>query len=263
MRMMKKYNYHTHTYRCKHAIGTDEEYVLAAIEAGYQILGFSDHAPYRDYPSERSHMDWEQLDDYISCVLEMKEKYKDRIEIHLGLESEYYDYCHDERKELKDRVEYLLLGQHFSDPLGKQTSYFKQNTEEEIMAYAKSVCEALDTGLFTYLAHPDVFMNRQTEFSEACEKAAHLIAAKAVEKNIPLEVNIRGSVRGKMPFPQGERFYYPHREFWKIASQYPITCVVGVDAHDPKDLIRARDLTEACLEELKDLNLHFIESPLL
>ena len=30
-----KYNYHTHTSRCFHARGTDEEYVLAAIEAGF------------------------------------------------------------------------------------------------------------------------------------------------------------------------------------------------------------------------------------
>ena len=26
------YNYHTHTTRCRHAQGADEEYVLAAIE---------------------------------------------------------------------------------------------------------------------------------------------------------------------------------------------------------------------------------------
>ena len=39
-------NYHTHTSRCGHAGGTDEEYVLAAIEAGWQVLGFSDHMPW-------------------------------------------------------------------------------------------------------------------------------------------------------------------------------------------------------------------------
>ena len=33
-------NYHTHTYRCGHAIGTDEEYVLAAIEKGFKENGF-------------------------------------------------------------------------------------------------------------------------------------------------------------------------------------------------------------------------------
>ena len=263
MRMINKYNYHTHTYRCKHAFGTDEEYVLAAIEAGYRILGFSDHAPYRDYPSRSSHMDWEQLDGYLESILSLREKYKDRIEIHLGMETEYYSHCHEERKELKGKVEYLLLGQHFSDPGENKVSYFRNNTDQEILTYADSVCTALDTGLFTYLCHPDVFMNRQTEFTEACEIAAHRIAQKAVETDTPLEVNIRGSIRGKMPFPQGERFYYPHREFWEIASQYPIRCTIGVDAHHPKDLLEAWEHVDACLDELKDLDLHFIEEPLL
>ena len=39
-------NYHTHTPRCGHAIGSEEEYVRCALEAGFQILGFSDHTPY-------------------------------------------------------------------------------------------------------------------------------------------------------------------------------------------------------------------------
>ncbi len=38
-------NYHTHTKRCRHAVGEDREYVEAAIEAGLKVLGFSDHTP--------------------------------------------------------------------------------------------------------------------------------------------------------------------------------------------------------------------------
>ena len=37
------YTYHSHTFRCGHAVGTDEEYVKKAIEGHYEILGFSDH----------------------------------------------------------------------------------------------------------------------------------------------------------------------------------------------------------------------------
>ena len=38
-------NYHSHTERCGHAWGTDDEFVLAAIDAGFQVLGFSEHTP--------------------------------------------------------------------------------------------------------------------------------------------------------------------------------------------------------------------------
>ena len=45
-----KINLHTHTERCGHASGADEEFVLAAIAAGFTTLGFSDHTqfPYED-----------------------------------------------------------------------------------------------------------------------------------------------------------------------------------------------------------------------
>ena len=258
--IMQKFNYHTHTYRCKHAKGTDEEYVLKAIEAGYTVLGFSDHAPYRDYPSDRSHMDFEQLDDYIDSINYLKEKYKDQIEIHVGLETEYIPFNHDERVELRNKVEYLLLGQHYSDPVGKELNFFINNTDEEILYYGNSVCNALDTGLFLYLCHPDVFLTRQEEFTEACEKVAHMIARKLVELDIPAEVNVHGSLRGKHPFGDKQYFYYPNKQFWSIMAQYPIRCLLGIDAHDPDQLIDF-DSVENTIKELEDLNLHYIEEP--
>ena len=39
-------NYHTHTARCRHASGREEEYIQQAISSGLKVLGFSDHTPY-------------------------------------------------------------------------------------------------------------------------------------------------------------------------------------------------------------------------
>ena len=36
-----KTNYHTHTTRCMHATGDDEDYVLSAIKGGYRGFTFS------------------------------------------------------------------------------------------------------------------------------------------------------------------------------------------------------------------------------
>ena len=35
-----KTNYHTHTTRCMHAVGDDEDYVRSAIKGGFQELAF-------------------------------------------------------------------------------------------------------------------------------------------------------------------------------------------------------------------------------
>ncbi|MBQ2657853.1 MAG: histidinol-phosphatase [Erysipelotrichaceae bacterium] len=257
-----KFNYHTHTARCGHATGTDEEYVHCAIEAGYQILGFSDHAPYRNYPNRRIHMDWDQLDDYIESIEFLKEKYRDQIEIHLGLESEYYPYLHEEKVELRNKVEYLMLGQHFSDPVGSQVDYFRQNSEEEIMLYGTSICEALDTGLFNCLCHPDVIMSRQPVFTDACETIAHMVGKKCSEKDIPVEVNVRGIMKGKRRPIEGKACYYPSKEFWTVLAQYPLRVIVGIDAHAPEDLLDQESVNDA-YKMLEDLHLNCITEPLL
>ena len=259
---MQTFNYHTHTYRCKHATGSDEEYVLAAIEAGYKTLGFSDHAPYKDYPSNLLHMDFEQVDEYIDSINLLKEKYKDQINIHIGFESEYIAINHDERAYLRSKVEYMILGQHYLDLTGDKVNFFKNNSEEEIYEYGRTICEAIDTGLFLYLCHPDVVMTKQTEFSKACEDVANMIGKKCSENNIPVELNIRGMERGMITFPTGTRYYYPNYDFWKVLSQYPINVVIGIDAHKPADLLD-KQLLQAGLDELKTLNLNFITEPFI
>ena len=79
-------NYHSHTARCGHAWGTDDAFVRAAIEAGFQVLGFSEHSPwpfadgYQPIDA-RQRIKVEELDSYIAAIQALKEKYKDRIQI--------------------------------------------------------------------------------------------------------------------------------------------------------------------------------------
>ena len=82
-------NYHTHTWRCSHATGTEREYVEAALARGLKVLGFSDHTP---YPFPESHVSWfrmktQELDDYVTVCQNLRREYRDSIEIHVGLEA--------------------------------------------------------------------------------------------------------------------------------------------------------------------------------
>ena len=258
---MFEYNYHTHTARCGHAIGTDEEYVKQAIQAGFKVLGFSDHAPYRNIPRPFARMKWDDLEDYLNSIHELKVRYKDQIEIHIGLETEFYPAFLHEKQELRGKVEYLLLGQHFNDPV-ETVSYFGHNTDEQILEYAETIAKGLDTGLYTYLCHPDVFMSKQPSFTEACRKASHIICAKCEETNTPLELNVRGILKGKQNYAEGQMYGYPNRLFWEIAAQYDVKVVPGIDAHAPKDLMDNAS-KEKALKEVEDLHLSFIEEPFI
>ena len=109
-----KTNYHTHTYRCNHAIGNEEDYVLAAIENGYDILGFSDHTPWpyrnKDFiPSIRMRI--EEFESYLNSVREVKEKYKNQIQIFCGVEAEYFPEYYDWLKKQLNSGRPSIFGQ--------------------------------------------------------------------------------------------------------------------------------------------------------
>ena len=90
-----KANYHSHTWRCNHAEGTEREMVERAIANGIQILGFSDHGEFlfdRDFkPSSGT----DRL--YREEILELKKEYEGRMPLFLGLEKDYYSDVDKER----------------------------------------------------------------------------------------------------------------------------------------------------------------------
>ena len=83
-------NYHTHTKRCGHAKGEDEEYVLEALGHGLRYLGFSDHAMLPGFSEPYRRGDFSMFDDYVNSINALKEKYKDQITIYLGFEAGMY-----------------------------------------------------------------------------------------------------------------------------------------------------------------------------
>ena len=76
-------NYHTHTTRCGHAEGTEEEYILTALRCGFKVLGLSDHTPWA-YATpgfvSRIRMLPSQLDDYVLTLRGLREKYADKLD---------------------------------------------------------------------------------------------------------------------------------------------------------------------------------------
>lgn len=223
-------NLHTHTTRCRHARGTEEEYVEAALEAGIQKLGFSDHTPYwfSGTHYSRFRMYPEQLPDYIQTVLALGQRYADRIQIRLGLEAEYYPAFFPELiSRLRDTpVEYLILGQHYiGNEIGDWYSGWETADETQIRRYCHQVADAMHTGLFTYLAHPDLI--HYTGDSRIYRKHTRTVCRAAKDCGLPLEVNLLGIREGR---------HYPNHIFWEVAAEEGCTVILGCDAHDPEGL---------------------------
>ena len=80
--------FHVHTYRCGHASNEkDELYIEKALELGASKITFTDHAPFPGDPFT-GRMLYSQLSEYISSLKTLKNKYKDRIEVHIPLQRE-------------------------------------------------------------------------------------------------------------------------------------------------------------------------------
>jgi len=224
-------NYHTHTTRCKHAVGEDREYVECAVRRGLKVLGFSDHTPY-PFPDgyvSSCRMALDEMEGYVRSVLTLKEEYASQIEIHLGLETEYYPACWEALlRFLEDYpVEYMILGQHAVDnEMG--AAYSGHPTDDPVILdkYVNQVIAGMQTGRFMYVAHPDVI--NFTGDEALYEQQMRRLCREAIRLDIPMEINFLGIWDGRD---------YPSERFWKLAGEEGVRAVYGVDAHIPDRLL--------------------------
>ncbi len=248
-----KANYHTHTVRCHHASGTEREYVEAAIASGLKVLGYADHTPY-PFPEDHSHgirMGMHELEDYVNTVLSLRDEYRGNIEIHLGLEVEYFPtYFEKLCKEISNYpIEYFLHAQHFLGNSASGEFYCGSPTDDpcKLTAYCDQVISAIDTGCFTYLAHPDLI--RFTGDDAMYNTQLRRVCRRAREAALPLEINFLGI---------DESRHYPDERFWKIAGEEGNDVIFGLDAHQLNHFQFERNLKKA-LEIVRKYDLRLVE----
>jgi len=233
-----KTNFHTHHHLCGHASGNCEDYVLEAIDKGFTELGFSDHAPNDEWDLGFRMRDIDYKA-YLDDIAYSQSKYGNRLTIYRGLEIEYFYTITNYYEKYQKETDYFILGQHLIS-MNKDDknlrSCFDLKTSEEIYAYADTVCDAMKTGMFAIIAHPDIYMSGYLDFDKHAENVAHQICACAAKTNTILEFNGNGFRRSKNNTPQGYLQPYPRMEFFNIAEQYDVKTILSSDCHAPRQL---------------------------
>ena len=261
-------NYHTHTWRCRHAEGAEAQDVEQALASGFALLGFSDHTPW-PYKSDfvsgvRMRMD--QLQDYLDTVNALRRTFAGRIDLPIGLECEAFPEFYGWLGELKARsLDYLILGNHydlrddadhfaFSDGGG---FYFGHCTRpEHVRRYVQRTIAGMETGLFDYVAHPDLFCHVYDRFDDECVAASRDLCDAAVALGIPLEYNLLG-IQYHARITESDKLGYPCPRFWEIAAERGVKAIIGFDAHQPEHLDRV-DLFQNGLDFLRGLGIETI-----
>lgn len=250
---MKISNYHTHTFLCKHAEGSPIDYVKQAELDGCIELGFSDHCPYApevDDPWDNVRMSVQEAPIYIAQVEEARRQAS--FPVYLGFECEWDNrYESWYRDELKGRygAQYLVLGSHWVTS-GSEHIYCPTIDSIDLLnKYIDQTIDGMKSGLFAFVAHPDLFMRGHKEWDKQAKSCLKAILDAAIDLHVPLEINGLGMSRAVNQTSHGIRYQYPYAEFWEMVAPYAKTNKVQVicnaDAHNPTDVIfnaqKARD----------------------
>ena len=142
-------NYHTHSCYCD-GKGQPREYVEFALANGFSALGFSGHAPLPFSNTFSIHN--EDYLAYCNEVRALKEEYRGRIDIRLGLEIDYVPGVNDDFQPLIQQggLDYFIGGVHLvTDPAsGSSTAHGRRPTTKACNGYSTATYAAVSPPFF-------------------------------------------------------------------------------------------------------------------
>jgi histidinol-phosphatase (PHP family) len=214
------------------------DYITAAKRDGCAALGFSDHAPLPDRVWQGTRMTPFQAPGYMQAVREAATDTD--FPVYAGFECEWHP-------QFKSWITDFLLGELQADYLAFGPHWLKEGNEflwvEEIQSrtqlyrYADLVIEGIQSGLFSFVAHPDLIMTGWRSWDADIRECLGGVIDAAVDAGLPLEVNGNGLDRALIQGDSGLRHPYPVREFWELALEKGAQVICNSDAHRPESVI--------------------------
>ncbi len=223
------YDSHMHTPLCKHARGQPEDYAAVAEKRGLKGIVFTCHNPIPDGYDAQARMDISEFDDYVNLIARAQEAWQDRIDIRLGLESDYYPGAEPWLEELHAKAEFHhILGSVHPQTTEYQNRYLTNGVKNFQRTYYAHLAIAAETGLFDTLSHPDVVkIVHATQWKpDDIMDNIRLSLDRIAKTEIAMELNTSGLLKIV-------REMNPGRKILIEMQERNIPVVVNSDAHDP------------------------------
>jgi len=234
----REVNLHTHSNYCDHAVGSLADYVKAArFDGRLSVLGFSEHMPVPGDPY-KDDMRMARLGAYVAEVRNLAGTASD-LKILLGGECEYFpSLLNFYREELLGNLhfDYLLCSIHlYHDRSENRMCYVSRSKDflPYLTEYVENYCAALESGLFLFGCHPDLYLSSLRDWNDDLKAASLDIIQCAKQTGIPLEVNGTGLRKPLIETKQGPRHPYATEEFFSLAALHEAKLCCNSDAHDP------------------------------
>lgn len=249
---MKLCNLHTHSTFCD-GKNTPEQVVTAAIEQGFDSVGFSSHG-YTPYDLRYCMKDTEG---YRAEINRLKKEYAGKIQIYLGIEEDSrapvnrsdFDYiigsCH-----------YFKVGENHM-PIDSSAAYFAEcvkayggDTKRMAEDYFSHFCGYIKERKPDVIGHFDLL----TKFDEsdvdrflhdaAYHKMAETYTEEIAREGCLFEVNTGAMARNLRTAP------YPAVNLLHLLKEQGGEVILGSDCHDAKNLAYAFSETRAFLKDI-------------
>jgi histidinol-phosphatase (PHP family) len=133
---------------------------------------------------------------------------------------------------------YLISGAHWYPHEGDWAGlYGTVMTPGMLRSYTAYLVQCIESGLYSFIAHPDLFGVCYREWDRHAHAAATEICRAAAGLDLPLEINAYGFRKPYVEVAGGERAIYPWAPFWEVAATWDTPVVVNSDAHRPQDIL--------------------------
>jgi histidinol-phosphatase (PHP family) len=224
------YESHCHTPLCKHAIGDPGEYAAVALERGFKGITFTCHCPLPNGFSSTVRMRPDQYGEYVETIAATRSQFAGRLDVRLGLESDYYPGVEPWLEELHSRVPLShVLGSIHYQVRDYRNLFHTGDIHSYQELYFDHLAMSAESGLFDTLAHPDLIKNESPadwdfdRLRPVIERALDRIAATGVA----MELNTSG-VQKALPEMN------PSPSQLVMMRERGIPVVIGADAHIPE-----------------------------
>lgn len=245
-------NFHTHSTFCD-GNNTPEEIVNAAIEKGFDTIGFSGHG----YTAFDLRYCMKDTDGYIAEITRLKEKYSGNIKIFLGVEEDAFHPVD------RSKFDYIIGSSHYFCidneylPIDSSYDYFKKCLNAfnyDVIRLAKtyytSFCSYIKERKPDIIGHFDLI----TKFDEiddslflkndAYNQIAEKYIAEASESGCVFEINTGAISRGYRTSP------YPNENLLHVLKKKEARILLSADSHSVDTLDFAFEETKKHLYDI-------------
>ena len=245
------YESHSHTPLCKHAVGDPAEYAAVAEQRGLKGIIITCHAPLPDGLGIDHRMAPEDFGRYVDLVAAAREAFAGRVDVRLGLESDYFPGIERWTEKLHARAPlHHVLGSVHMQVTHYRAKYFTGDFLAYQRTYFEHLAESAETGLFDTLAHPDLVKNEaphEWDFGRILPDIQRALD-RIARTGVAMELNTSGLNKALPEMNPGPRML-------ALIRERGIPVVIGADAHRPG---RVADRYEDALRLLGEMGFNTV-----